>query len=128
MKVKHVGKFMKDCLEALREKVSSSEDLREVLGYGLLYKVQQEKEELVWETVLSVLLTVAEKQGVRKTFTTLLKGNVCDKYVNALRVPDWSQLYVQFTTKLPIRTWQPFWIFLTSTKKDRSNLTHVIYL
>ena len=47
MKIKHVGKFMKDCLEALREKVSSSEDLREVLGYGLLYKVQQEKEELV---------------------------------------------------------------------------------
>ena len=47
MKVKHVGKFMKDCLEALREKVSSSEDLRKVLGYGLLYKVQQEKEELV---------------------------------------------------------------------------------
>ena len=117
MKVKYMGKFMKDCLEALREKVSSSEDLRKVLGYGLLYKVQQEKEELVCETVLSVLLTIAEKQGVRKTFTTLLKGNVCDKYVNTLRVPDWSQLYVQITTKLLIRSWQTLLNFLNISQK-----------
>ena len=106
LKVKSAGKFAKDCLEALREKVSSGEDLGKVLGYGLLYSGQQENEEFVRETVSSAPLTVAEKQGVRKAFTTLLKENVYNDYVSTLRVPDWIQLYVKLATKLLNRSWQ----------------------
>ena len=64
MKSKCAGKFAKDCLETLREKISSDGDLGKVLGYGLLYSGRQENEEFVRETVSCTLLTVAEKQGV----------------------------------------------------------------
>ena len=112
LKSKRAGKFAKDCLEVLREKVSSGEDLGRVLGYGLLYSGQQEDEEFVRETVSSTLLTVAEKQGVRRAFTTLLKQNLYDQYVNTMRVPDWIQLYVKLATKLPNRSWQTLLNFL----------------
>lgn len=112
LKSKRAGKFAKDCLEALREKVSSGEDLGKVLGYGLLFSGRQENEEFVRETVSSALLTVAEKQGVRKAFTSLLKENIYDEYVNTLRVPDWIQLYVKLATKLPNRSWQTLLNFL----------------
>ena len=112
LKSKRAGKFAKDCLEVLREKVSSGEDLGKVLGYGLLYSGQQENEEFVRETVSSSLLTVAEKQGVRRAFTTLLKENLYDEYVSTMRVPDWIQLYVKLATKLPNRSWQTLLNFL----------------
>ena len=73
---------------------------------------QQENEEFVRETVSSTVLTVAEKQGVRKAFTTLLNENVYNEYINTLRVPDWIQLYVKLATKLPNRSWQTLLNFL----------------
>ena len=86
--------------------------LGKVLGYGLLYSGRQENEEFGRETVSSTVLTVAEKQGVRKAFTTLLKENVYDEYVNTLKVPDWIQLYVKLATKLPNSSWQTLLNFL----------------
>lgn len=112
LKSKPVGKFANDCLDAMREKLSSGENLRKVLGYGLLYSGLQEREEFVQETVSSSLLMVAEKQGVRKAFTTLLKENIYEEYINTLRVPDWIQLYVKLAAKLPNRSWQTLLNFL----------------
>ena len=83
LKSKRAGKFANGLfgsLEALRKKVSSGEDLGKVLGYGLLYSGRQENEEFVRETVSSALLTVAEKQGLMKAFTTLLKENIYEEY------------------------------------------------
>ena len=112
LKSERAGKFAKDCLEALREKVSSGEDVGKVLGYGLLYSGQQENEEFVREIVSSAPLTVAEKQGVRRAFTTLLKENLYDEYVRTMRVPYWIHLYVKLATKLPNRSWQTLLNFL----------------
>ena len=63
LKSKRAGKFAKDCLEALREKVSSGHHGK-VLGHGLLYSGQRENEEFVRETVSSALLTVAENKEI----------------------------------------------------------------
>ena len=90
----------------LRENLTSSgEDLGKALGYGLLYSGQDNKE-FVRETISSALSTVAEKQGVRKAFLTLLKDNIYNEYVNSMRVPDWIQLgltYEQSAVKLVVR-------------------------
>ena len=109
LKSKRAGKFAKDCLEALREKVSSGH-LGKVLGHGLLYSGQRKNEEFVRETVSSALLTVAEKQGNRRAFTSLLKENISDEYFSAIGVPGWIQLYEKLATKLPNRSWhgKPF--------------------
>ena len=84
-------------MEALREKVSSGH-LGKVLGHGLLYSGQRENEEFVRETVSSALLTVAEKQGNRRAFTSLLKENISDEYFCAIGVPGWIQLYEKLAT------------------------------
>jgi len=107
LKSKRAGKFAKDCLEVVRETLTSNgEDLGKAVGYG------QDNEELVRETIPSTLLMVAEKQGVRKAFSTLLRDNLYKEHVNSMRVPDWIQLYVKLSTKLPNRSWQTILNFL----------------
>ena len=112
LRPKRARKLANDCLEVLRENITSyGEDLGKVLGYGLLYSGEENKE-FVRETISSAIMTVAEKQGMRKAFTTLLKDNVYHEYVNSLRVPDWIQLYVKLSTKLPNNSWQTLLNFL----------------
>ena len=133
LKAKCAGKFAKDCLEVLRENLTSSgEDLGKALGYGLLYS-GQDNEEFVRETISSALSTVAEKQGVRKAFSTLLTDNIYNEYVNSMRVPDWIQLYVKLSTKLPNRSWQTLLNFLNIGRSGvslilRSFVSSMFYL
>ena len=69
LRPKHARQVANDCLEALRENITSyDKDLGKVLGYGLLYS-GEENEEFVRETISSAIITVAEKQGMRKAFT-----------------------------------------------------------
>ena len=106
LRLKRARKLANDCLEVLRENITSyCEDLRKVFSYGLLYSGEENKE-FVREAISSAIMTVAEKQGIRKALTTLLKDNVYNEYVNSLRVPDWIQLYVKLSTKLPNNSWQ----------------------
>ena len=133
LKAKRTGKFAKDCLEVLRENLTSSgEDLGKALGYGMLYS-GQDNEEFVRETISSALSTVTEKQGVRKAFSTLLTENIYNEYVNSMRVPDWIQLYVKLSTKLPNRSWQTLLNFLNIGRSGvslilRSFVSSMFYL
>ena len=128
LKSKLAGKFAKESLEVVRATVSScGEDLGKVLGYGFLY-AGEENEAFVREAVSSTVLTVADKKGVRKAFTTLLKENVYDDYVNSLRVPDWIQLYVKLATKLPNKSWQTLLNFLNIGSSGVSLFCVSLYL
>ena len=127
LRPKRARKVANDCLEALRESITSyGEDLGKVLGYGLLYS-GEENEEFVRETISSAIITVAEKQGMRKAFTTLLKDTVYHEYVNSLRVPDWIQLYVKLSTKLPNNSWQTLLNFLNIGRSGVSLISHSFY-
>lgn len=127
LRPKRARKVANDCLEALRENITSyGEDLGKVLGYGLLYS-GEENEEFVRETISSAIITVAEKQGMRKAFTTLLKDTVYHEYVNSLRVPDWIQLYVKLSTKLPNNSWQTLLNFLNIGRSGVSLISRSFY-
>lgn len=127
LRPKRARKVANDCLEALRENITSyGEDLGKVLGYGLLYS-GEENEEFVRETISSAIITVAEKQGMRKAFTTLLKDTVYHEYVNSLRVPDWIQLYVKLSTKLPNNSWQTLLNFLNIGRSGVSLISCSFY-
>jgi len=60
LRPKRARKLANECLEVLREDITSyGEDLGKVLGYGLLYS-GEENEEFVRETFSSAIMTVAE--------------------------------------------------------------------
>ena len=66
----------------------------------------------VREVISTALETVAEKQGIKKAFGTILCEDLNTRYLESLRVPHWLQLYVKLTTKLPNRSWQTLLNFL----------------
>ena len=110
LKVKQAGAVANNCLDVLQEQ-SKCCDLGKVFGYGLLYGEQQ-KQDFVREILSSALNTVAQKQGIRKAFDTLLSDDLNRQYLETLRVPDWVQLYVKLNSKLPNQSWQSLLNFL----------------
>ena len=110
LKMKQAGAIAESCLNVLQEQ-SKSCDIGKVFGYGLLY-CGQEKQNFVREALSSTAKTVAQKQGIQKTFKTMLDDDLNQQYLESLRVPDWIQLYVKLTSKLPNNSWQTLLNFL----------------
>ena len=112
LQMKRAGNVSKALLEDLRGHFTSKgSNIGKVFGYGYLYS-REDNEDFVREIVSTALLTVAQKQGIRKALSSLLTDEVHEKYVDSMRVADWVQLYVKLSTKLPDRAWQTVLNFL----------------
>ena len=99
-----------NCLLDLKDQCKPFE-LGKVFGYGILYCLQ-EHQDFVKEVFSTAVDTVAEKQGIEKALVTMLSDDLNQKYVDSLRVPDWIQLYVKLSTKMPNTSWQTLLNFL----------------
>ena len=112
LKMKRAGVVANECLAVLQQELTScGSDLGKVFGYGLLH-CAKDNQNFVREAISTALETVAEKQGIKKAFGTILCGDLNTKYLESLRAPHWLQLYVKLATKLPNRLWQTLLNFL----------------
>lgn len=94
-----------------QELTSCAPDLGKVFGYGLLH-CAKDNQNFVCEVISTALETVAEKQGIKKAFGTILCEELNTRYLELLQVRHWLQLYVKLATKLPNRSWQTLLNFL----------------
>ena len=129
LKVKRAGLVANKCLAVLQQELTScAPDLGKVFGYGLLH-CAKDNQNFVREVISTALETVAEKQGIKKAFGTILCEDLNTRYLESLRVPHWPQLYVKLTTKLPNRSWQTLLNFLNIGRSGVSfTLTSYFYL
>ena len=112
LRMKRAGLVANECLAVLQQELTSfAPDLGKVFGYGLLH-CAKDNQNYVREVISTALETVAEKQGIKKAFGTILCEDLNTRYLESLRVPHWLQLYVKLTTKLPNRSWQTLLNFL----------------
>lgn len=125
LKMKRAGLLANECLAMLREQLTSfAPDLGKVFGYGLLH-CAKDNQNFVREVISTALETVADKQGIKKAFGTILCGDLNTRYLESLRVPHWLQLYVKLTTKLPNRSWQTLLNFLNI---GRSGVSFIFFI
>ena len=82
----------------------------------------------VTDLMSSAVYTVAEKQGVRKALSRMLSDDLKRKYLEAQRVPDWVQLYLKLSTKLPNKSWQTRLNFLNIGRSGVSLCLLFVYV
>ena len=113
LKAKRVGVLAKNVIDVLASNSPnfSGCDLGKIFGYGFLL-CPEDRQRFVTDLMSSAVHTVAEKQGVRKALSRMLSEDLNRKYLEAQRVPDWVQLYVKLSTKLPNKSWQTLLNFL----------------
>ena len=86
LQMKCAGNVSKALLEDLRGHFTSKGlNIGKVFGYGYLY-LRDDNEDFVREIVSTALLTVAQKQEIRKALSSLLTDKVHEKYVDFMRV------------------------------------------
>ena len=86
LQMKCAGNISKALLEDLRGHFTSKgSNIGNVFGYGYLY-LREDNEDFVREIVSTALLTVAQKQEIRKALSSLLTDKVHEKYVDFMRV------------------------------------------
>ena len=110
--MKRAGAIAKSCIESFRGVQVSGSDIGKLFGFGLLYGPDESHKHFVKDVLSTAMCTVAEKKGIKQTFNISLCDSLTADYVQSLRVPDWIQLYVKLSTKLPNRSWQTLLNFL----------------
>jgi len=121
LKAKRAGVLAKNMIDVLASNSPnlSGCDLGKIFGYGFLL-CPEDRQRFVTDLMSTAVHTVAEKQGVRKALSPMLSEDLNRKYLEAQQVPDWVQLYVKLSTKLPNISWQTLLNFLNIGRSGKS--------
>ncbi|XP_078380442.1 uncharacterized protein LOC144663391 isoform X2 [Oculina patagonica] len=120
LKVKRTGAVASECLAVLEEEIAPCPStLGKAFGYGLLH-CSKENQSYVEDVISTAVETVAEKQGIKKAFGSIVSEDLSKRHLESLRVPHWVQLYVKLATKLPNRSWQTLLNFLNIGTSKKS--------
>lgn len=113
LKAKRAGVLAKSVIDGLTSNSPNASgcDLGKLFGYGFMF-CAEDRQRFVSDLISTAIETVAEKQGIRKALSRMLNEDLNRKYLEAQRVPDWVQLYVKLSTKLPNQSWQTLLNFL----------------
>ncbi|XP_048577015.1 uncharacterized protein LOC125556717 [Nematostella vectensis] len=101
-----------------RDFTQSGEALGQLFGNSFLY--DEDQRPFIKEAISTTLNVVCEKKGPRKGFAEILDEDVLEKYISTMKVPDWVQLLVKLSTKLPDRCWQTVLSYLCIGKSGKS--------
>lgn len=81
MFVRCVGVIVKNCIDFFEEYEISGLDIGKVLGYGLLYGLDESYKKFVKDVLFIVLCIVVEKKGIKRIFDIFFSDNLIIDYV-----------------------------------------------
>ncbi|KAK3741668.1 hypothetical protein QZH41_016248 [Actinostola sp. cb2023] len=116
--VKKAGKIAKSLINDVK-KANKDDQLGTVLGYHFCCGEDNDKE-FERDTISTALSVVAEKSGYRKAFKDMISQPVYGAFIDTTKVPDWVQLVVKLTTKMPDQSWQTMLNFLNLGRSGKA--------
>jgi len=124
-------KKTKDITMALLDRVKSilvEDNLGDLLGSSFVCGDDDAKE-FVTTTISDAISILAQKSGTKKAFKEILNKELYEAFVDTMKVPDWVQLMVKLSAKMPDNSWQYFLNFLNlgRSKVSKINYLKVIY-